>query len=440
MSIRIVESVRRYFTKTLIVNFTPDYSFSGGTCYQKRIPSFNRPVDLYIVISPENDKSTSYFAAALPCYTSKRDGRPTVGAYILNYAFLKVSPIYEYLYFSTFAHEFTHILGFTNDLFDRFVDASNNLIPKSKVVTTLKIGAETFTALILPELVDFAKAYFNCPSITGVPLENNGGDGSAGSHWEKLFLPQEYMNPTTENPGILSEFTFKFLKSTGWYRYAPGGPQHFDWGKGAGCQHFEICPKGSQGYCQADQVGSAICSSEWTSKGSCNKDTMFSSGCPMKSSDEHTCLMDGNKANVLSDDTYGPGSRCINYNQGTYWKARCHKVECQGTTSLTITTKAKTVTCTENGQLVDVGQPEKLQCPDIADFCGELSKKCPNDCNARGVCMGDGTCSCYEGWSQTDCSSAYVVNYTKITSGSYYFASKLAVRIILVISTFIILL
>ena len=118
----------------------------------------------------------------------------------------------------------------------------------------------------MPEVVDYAKSYFKCPSITGVPLENNGGEGSAGSHWEKLFLPQEYMNPTEENPGILSEFTMTFLRATGWYQVSTNAAQRYDWGQNAGCGHFEICPKGSNGYCTAAQIGQEVCSSEWMSK------------------------------------------------------------------------------------------------------------------------------------------------------------------------------
>ncbi len=267
MAIRLVESVRSYFNRLLQVNFTPYMNFKGGECYNNKIPSFNSPLDLYITIYPENDQSTDYFAAATPCYLSGRDGRPTIGAYILNFAFLKSTPLNEYLYFSTFAHEFTHILGFSNDLFERYVDSTGRRRTLSEVVTTIRIGSESFSAIKLPEVLNYARTYFNCPSIAGVPLENNGGDGSAGSHWEKTFLPQEYMNPTVENPGILSQFTYSLLQGTGWYQVDMNGAQNYDWGQNAGCGIFSICPSGSiNGYCTANQVSQAICSSEWMSK------------------------------------------------------------------------------------------------------------------------------------------------------------------------------
>lgn len=265
MSIRLVESVRDYFQKYFTVNFSPTMKFSGGSCYNNKVPAYDKPVDLYITIAPENDPSTDYFAAATPCYLSGRDGRPTVGAYILNLAFLDAAPINEYLYFSTFAHEFTHILGFSDNLFPKYVRPGTTT-KRTDVVGKASIGSESFNIITMPEVVNFARSYFGCNTIPGVPLENNGGDGSAGSHWEKLFLPQEYMNPTVENPGILSEFTMTLLRASGWYQIGPNAAQRYDWGQNAGCGVFNICPQGAHGYCTAAQVSQQVCSSEWMSK------------------------------------------------------------------------------------------------------------------------------------------------------------------------------
>lgn len=81
----------------------------------------------------------------------------------------------------------------------------------------MTIGTQQFNAIVLPEVVDYARTFFNDPSITKVPLENDGGSGSVGSHWEKTFMPLEYMNATIESPGIISDFTLTFLRATGWY-------------------------------------------------------------------------------------------------------------------------------------------------------------------------------------------------------------------------------
>jgi leishmanolysin len=104
------------------------------------------------------------------------------------------------------------------------------------------ISGTQFQGIILPEVVNYARSYFNDPNLDMVPLEDEGGGGSAGSHWDKVFLTMEYMNPTIESPGILSEFTMTFLRATGWYTIDAGAAQPYDWGKDDGPDHFQICP------------------------------------------------------------------------------------------------------------------------------------------------------------------------------------------------------
>lgn len=408
LSIKLIESVKKYFQSALQVYFNQNFRFTGGKCYQKDIAAFQEEIDLYIVLSPENDPKTSYFAAATACYLSQVDKRPTIGAYILNFSFLKTDRIYEYLYFSTFAHEFTHILGFSDNLFERFVKEGRP-IPKDKVVRQIRIGNESFNAIVMPEVVNYARQYFNCPNIEGVPLENNGGEGSAGSHWEKLFLPSEYMNPTVENPGIISAFTMAFLKGTGWYLPLVGQYQPYDWGQGAGCRHFEICPKGSHGYCTAEEANSAICSTEYHAKAVCKKDSDFSSGCYVKKALEHSCMMEGGQElPKVTNEYYGAGSRCFNFKAQqsgkTYRSSKCLNTRCrQGQVDLKVGTKI--YTCTKNYELITIpGEQYRLECPNIDDFCDEQNKKCPNDCMANGICLLGNKCSCFSQFVGEDCS------------------------------------
>lgn len=82
----------------------------------------------------------------------------------------------------------------------------------------MTIGSTTYDTIILPGVLAYAREYFRCPTLSGMPLENEGGSGSALSHWDKVFFPNEFMNPTIENPGIISEFTMKLLVDSGWYK------------------------------------------------------------------------------------------------------------------------------------------------------------------------------------------------------------------------------
>lgn len=415
LSIRLVTSVRNYFSSSLQVNFLPTMRFSGGECYKSKVPAFSLDIDLYVTIYAENDESTDYFAAATTCYQSTRDGRPSIGAYILNFAFLNPAPLYEFLYFSTFAHEFTHILGFSNDLFTSYVaPGSTRSRSLTEVTTVITISGKTYNAIKLPEVLEYAKTYYGCSSITGIPLEDGGGEGSAGSHWEKTFLPSEYMNPTVENPGIISGFTWSLLRATGWYLTKDMGHENYDWGAGAGCGYFSSCPS-TQDYCSASNNNKDVCGASDTAKGMCSGSSDFSGSCGYLRNKEHTCLLTG-IFQTQTNEMYGSGSRCINYKSNTgLYTARCHSVTCSGTT-LQITVGSQTVSCTAtdgtNAALKAVGDSTfQLECPPTTRYCNRLAAACPKDCSGHGLCNVAKQCVCYTGWSGTDCSQTASIDY-----------------------------
>jgi leishmanolysin len=285
----------------------------------------------------------------------------------------------------------------------------------SKVLTKTTIsgpnGSETFFVFMLPEVRDYARQYYNCPNLIGVPLENNGGSGSAGSHWEKLFHPIEYMNPQVEYPAIISEFTMALLRSSGWYKTAPDSAQRYDWGKGAGCGFFSICPTAQPGYCSAEYNQQRYCTSEYMSKGTCLADSYFSSGCRIISTDAQSCIVDTGAA-TDTGEVYGPNSRCIMWTAvasgRTVTRPRCQRVVCNGDGTLSIMYgSGVTLQCTGDFQTIQVpNESYTLNCPNIENFCSEYNARCPNDCNARGICLSSRRCSCFDGYSGEDCSSS----------------------------------
>lgn len=137
MSKRILDKVKDYFQATLEVNFYETVSTASvSSCQSTEIPQLtNEQIDLYIVIKPENDESKSYFAAASSCAKSDVDARPYTGIYFLNFAGMKVSKLKEFLYFSTFAHELTHIFGFSSSLYGTYKQADGSTDrPEAEVV------------------------------------------------------------------------------------------------------------------------------------------------------------------------------------------------------------------------------------------------------------------------------------------------------------------
>ena len=78
-------------------------------------------------------------------------------------------------------------------------------------------------------------------NIEGIPLEEIGGDGTFGSHWEERILLGEYMNGVIyPEEQVISEFTLAVLEDSGFYQanYYTGGLMRF--GKNKGCDFLNL--------------------------------------------------------------------------------------------------------------------------------------------------------------------------------------------------------
>ena len=66
-----------------------------------------------------------------------------------------------------------------------YVDGDNNLIPANQIVANYLQGGRNVTSVITPNVVAAARAQFGCGQLRGAELEDDGGQGTAGSHWEQ---------------------------------------------------------------------------------------------------------------------------------------------------------------------------------------------------------------------------------------------------------------
>ncbi len=48
-----------------------------------------------------------------------------------------------------------------------------------------------------PNLVAFGRKFFDCPTLDSINLENDGGSGSLGAHFERMHLFNEIMTAST---------------------------------------------------------------------------------------------------------------------------------------------------------------------------------------------------------------------------------------------------
>lgn len=88
---------------------------------------------------------------------------------------------------------------------------------ESNVIGKTSRRGNYVTEIRSPKVVAHARDYFKCSRLSGVEIENNGGSGSAGSHWERVILGNEMMTASEIDSSVFSKFTLALLEDTGWY-------------------------------------------------------------------------------------------------------------------------------------------------------------------------------------------------------------------------------
>ena len=208
----------KYWNKTII-----------GTDAKKSMNELG--IDLIIFGRFDDEMSNYTLASAGAYYIDRENAQPIIGIVNIN-SNVNYSKINSKEYFqSIIIHEFTHILGFSADYF----------MNKFHIMFYKKDEDGNYRYFInSTKVLEVAKKYYNCSDIDGIELENSGGSGTAGSHWEARILLGEYMNGViyTEEQ-IISEFTLALLEDTGFYKanYYTGGLMRY--GKGKGCDFIK---------------------------------------------------------------------------------------------------------------------------------------------------------------------------------------------------------
>lgn len=400
---RLINTAAQYFMNATKVTSEDQLTVEAISCNNVQFPGVTKATDLYVVVDTINNAQSSAFATAYACANETTTQRPVTGVFELNLAFIVNTKSNFLLYVPTFVHEMAHIVFFASDRFGGY--RKNGQIRTDIVSKGVSFAGETRDLIVAPEVLDFAKTYFNNPNLQGVPLENGGGQGSAGSHWEKAFMPMEYMNPSVEQPGIMSEFTLRLMQASGWYSTVDlTFTMPYEWMKGQSSFNTIACPTTAE-YCTSQ--GAASCSPDYLSKATCTGFSNFMGDCKYKANDGKYCVKDApTDMKPEASEFYGFNSRCIMMNG-----PKCLKSSCDANNQVTFTIGQGagqanvTATCNNNGATVMVGS-QALTCPaDLAVFCSKLNNACPNDCSGFGLCLQGKKCFCIDGYTGNDCSN-----------------------------------
>ena len=159
-------------------------------------------------------------------------------------------------------HELSHVLCFHPFYFEKL-----NLMKNETR------NGRNHSYITSPKVLEKARIHFNCKNIKGIQLEDQGGEGSIGAHWEARNMLGDYMISTDYPEVVISDITLALFEDTGFYKvnYYTGGL--FRFGKNQGCSFLEEkCLKNSKTdfpneFCFESRK--AFCGSSHISRGRC---------------------------------------------------------------------------------------------------------------------------------------------------------------------------
>lgn len=195
----------------------------------------NKTIKADIIILPIIFPLADNTDAAAFTFLIDNNNRPILGIVELrpNYDFsLKNSEKFLSL---LLLHEITHVLVFSPSLYSLF-----QTNPNTKIFDFEIINGINRTKICTPKVVQAAQKHFNCSSISGIELENQGSNGTLGAHWEARIMLGDYMIAIDYPEIVLSDITLSLFEDSGWYsvNYYTGGL--FRFGKNMGCSFFKF--------------------------------------------------------------------------------------------------------------------------------------------------------------------------------------------------------
>lgn len=209
-------------------------------------------------------KKDQTIAYAAHCSQDTKTDRPVAGHANLCPMSISTDPKDLKALISTVKHELTHVLGFSVSLFAYFRDDQGRPLlereqfpgpipvdPKTgyakwsdkvikKVVRRKWLTGEGYVdkeihVMVTPTVVREVRRHFNCSSLEGAELEDQGSDGTAITHFEKRLFENEAMTGTHTQNSKYSRITLAVLQDTGWYVANFSRADKLEWGKDLGC-------------------------------------------------------------------------------------------------------------------------------------------------------------------------------------------------------------
>ena len=429
----LIKAAERWLSSALnVYSLLEPLKLSGITkCGPVKVPYEHQTLgietDVIAYVSSAEETEKSYVAYAGPCALQNSDRNNVIAGsiHINSHNFLKINSFEKQM--MTVIHELTHLLGFTKGVYKYFRKSNGEPYLENELYETVEIRGVEKTTIKGQRVLEKAREALGCEELQGVELEDYGGDGTVGSHWDKRMMYNDYMIGHVIEDPLYSSITLALLEDSGWYYPNYTYAQTPIWPRQKSCSFFynkclekdsyEFCshPKDT---CDYFHLGKAKCNLKEYEK-QLPKEFQYFSNPKKGGSDPYV-----DYCPVKEPTSYGNcrGTGPLVYANPSYFEEICEDCRCFETTiakdkaSDQLRPVCYRVLCAEDHSLVQInnstfrcpyegGKIEAMEghliCPEWKVLCGEVP--CMNGCSGAGVCVS-GKCKCSEGFTGSDCS------------------------------------
>eukprot|EP01116_Phalansterium_solitarium_P017119 TRINITY_DN4137_c0_g1_i2.p1 TRINITY_DN4137_c0_g1~~TRINITY_DN4137_c0_g1_i2.p1 ORF type:complete len:730 (-),score=220.18 TRINITY_DN4137_c0_g1_i2:455-2644(-) len=296
-------------------------------------------------------------------------------------------------------HEMVHLLGFSSFLYSNYHDNDGELYPNGGVTQSSSLTfngqSRKIQKIVTPRVTQFGKEHFNCPSLNGFELENAGGSGTAGSHWERRIAGNELMCGFINDQMPITGLTMSLLEDTGYYATDYSAAENLQWGQNQGCGFATgRCETTwtSPGYFCSSSLDPIKCSPEGDSFGKCNFVYNLTSSAPGPY-DRHfpnnrwaggdanadyctfteptTFCLDPSQSSS-NGGQFGSNSTCFTLAGGSGPSADCFSFSCPDANTLRVTVSGVSTLCPQ-GTSLNLPSGRTLPCPSAVSVCNRTA-------------------------------------------------------------------
>ncbi|GFO20316.1 leishmanolysin-like peptidase, partial [Plakobranchus ocellatus] len=225
---------------------------------------------LYVATIPSGKcRENQTIAYAAHCQQEDGLDRPVAGYFSLCPNSISLSRQNRQQLLSTMKHEILHALGFTAGLYAFYRDDNGNPrtardpntgrppvspdyhgmyqwststireVVRANWIQKSGVTERRVRIMVTPRVRDEVRQHFNCSSLEGAELEDQGIDGTALTHWEKRVFENEAMTGTYTQNSVISRITMAMMEDTGWYKADYSQAGDYEWGKNLGCEFVQ---------------------------------------------------------------------------------------------------------------------------------------------------------------------------------------------------------